>query len=71
VAPPGFTVPHAQGYIDLADNGPRIFSLLTEYEDAQRLRVGSAMDLKIVKLGKDQENRTRVGYRFRPLKKEN
>jgi uncharacterized OB-fold protein len=71
VAPPGFSVPHAQGYIDLAQNGPRIFSLLTDYEDPLRLHIGSEMGLKIVKLGMDKENRTKVGYRFRPLKKEN
>ncbi len=70
VAPPGFTVPHAQGYIDLAHDGPRIFSLLTDYEDSSRLQIGSEMALKIVKLGKDPENRTKVGYRFRPLTKE-
>jgi len=71
VAPPGFSVPHAQGYVDLGDNGPRIFSLITDYEDPLRLQIGAEMALKIVKLGKDKENRTMVGYRFRPLKKEN
>ena len=33
VAPPGYSIPHAQGYVDLADHGPRIFSLLTDYGD--------------------------------------
>jgi uncharacterized OB-fold protein len=70
VAPPGFSVPHAQGYIDLAHEGPRIFSLLTDYEDPTGLQIGCEMGLKIVKLGRDKENRLTVGYRFRPLKKE-
>lgn len=70
VAPPGFSVPHAQGYIDLAPEGPRIFSLLTDYEDPVGLQTGREMGLKIVKLGRDKQNRLTVGYRFRPLKKE-
>jgi uncharacterized OB-fold protein len=67
VAPPGFSVPHAQGYIDLSGDGPRIFSLLTDYGDASSLRAGCAMILKIAQVGKDKEDRVVVGYRFRPL----
>ena len=70
VAPPNYSIPHAQGYIDLADDGPRIFSLLTDYEDGPSLRIGCKMGLKIVRLGRDKENRVIVGYRFRPLKDE-
>jgi len=70
VAPPNYSVPHAQGYIDLADDGPRIFSLLTDYEDGPGLKIGCKMGLKIVRLGRDKENRVIVGYRFRPLKDE-
>jgi uncharacterized OB-fold protein len=66
VAPPGFTVPHAQGYIDLAENGPRIFSVLADYGDGSCLSVGCPMVLKIVELGKDKDDRVIVGYRFRP-----
>jgi methylmalonyl-CoA mutase C-terminal domain/subunit len=68
VAPPGYSVPHAQGYIDLSANGPRIFSILTDYGDGSSLRIGCKMGLKIVKLGRDKENRVVVGYRFKPLK---
>jgi uncharacterized OB-fold protein len=67
VAPPGFTVPHAQGYIDLSGDGPRIFSLLTDYGDGSGLKVGCAMALKIAHVGKDKEDRVIAGYRFRPL----
>jgi uncharacterized OB-fold protein len=68
VAPPGYSVPHAQGYIDLSGEGPRIFSLLTDYENPSNLKIGGKMGLKIVRLGRDKENRVIVGYRFRPLK---
>ena len=67
VAPPGFSVPHAQGYVDLADNGPRIFSLLTDHADGANLKAGCKMALKIVELGKDKEEKPIVAYRFRPL----
>ena len=70
VAPPGYSVPHAQGYIDLDDNGPHIFSLLTEYGDGSSLQIGCKMGLKIVRLGRDKENRVIVGYQFKPLKDE-
>jgi methylmalonyl-CoA mutase C-terminal domain/subunit len=68
MAPPGYSVPHVQGYIDLYEVGPRIFSLLTDYGDGSTLKIGCEMGLKIVKLGRDKENRVIVGYRFRPLK---
>lgn len=68
MAPPGYSVPHAQGYIDLSGNGPRIFSLLADYGDASSLTIGCKMGLKIVRLGRGRENRVIVGYRFRPLK---
>jgi methylmalonyl-CoA mutase C-terminal domain/subunit len=68
MAPPGYSVPHAQGYIDLSGDGPRIFSLLTDYGDGANLTIGCKMALKIVRLGRDEKNRVIVGYRFRPLK---
>ena len=67
VAPPGYEIPHAQGYIDLNNDGPRIFSLLMDYGDGSSLYVGAEMGLKVIKLGRDRENRVIVGYRFRPL----
>ncbi|MFH1242804.1 MAG: cobalamin-dependent protein [Pseudomonadota bacterium] len=67
VAPAGYEVPHAQGYIDLYKEGPRIFSLLTDYGDGTRLKVGCEMGLKIIRRGVDAKNRVIVGYRFKPL----
>lgn len=66
VAPPGYEVPHTQGYIDLED-GPRIFSLLTDYEKEEDLRTGCDMVLKIVKIGQNKGGKEVVGFRFRPL----
>lgn len=68
MAPPGYSVPHVQGYIDLSEDGPRIFSLLVDYGDELSLKIGSKMGLKIVRLGRDKENRVMVGYRFKTLK---
>ena len=68
MAPPGYSVPHVQGYIDLPNGGPRIFSLLTDYGDGSALKIGCRMGLKTVSLGRDGENRVIVGYRFRPLR---
>lgn len=67
VAPPGFSAPHAQGYIELSGDGPRIFSLLADHGEGSKLRAGCSMVLKIAQLGKDKEDRVIVGYRFRPL----
>ena len=67
VAPPGYKVPHAQGFIDIHKGGPRIFSLLTDYGDGGKLHIGCEMGLKIVECGRDDNNRVIVGYRFKPL----
>ena len=56
-APPGYGVPHAQGYIDLDDDGPRVFSLLVDYGDRSNLSIGQRMALTIVETGRDEHNR--------------
>jgi uncharacterized OB-fold protein len=68
VAPPGYKVPHAQGYIDLDDEGPRIFALLSDIGDGSGLKTGDRMTLKVVERGTDEENRKIMGYCFTPLK---
>ena len=68
VAPPGYEVPHAQGYIDLDDEGPRIFALLSDIGDGSGLKTGARMSLKVVERGTDPENRKIMGYCFTPLK---
>ena len=67
VAPPGYEVPHVQGYINLDDKGPRIFALLSDIEDGSGLKTGGRMILKVVERGIDTENGKIMGYRFRPL----
>ena len=66
VAPPGFGVPHAQGFVLLDDDGPRIFSLLTGHEEGRRLKAGCGMELEWVHTGTDTDGMIVVGYRFGP-----
>jgi len=66
VAPPGFEVPHVQAYIDL-EEGVRVFSLLVEYGDVEKLRTGLPVKLVIADLGKNEEGKERLTYCFRPL----
>ncbi len=68
VAPPGYEVPHTQGYIDLDEDGPRIFSILVDVGNGSILRTGLIMELKVIRRGTDSEGRSVMGYRFRPAK---
>lgn len=70
VAPPGYEVPHIQGYVDLDEDGPRIFSLLADAGDGSLLMTGLRMELKIIKRGTDPEGRAIIGYRFRPVQQD-
>jgi len=65
-APPGYTAPHAQGYVTFGENGPNIFTLLTDY-DEERLQAGCAMELKCVETRRNENNEPIIGYRFRPV----
>jgi methylmalonyl-CoA mutase C-terminal domain/subunit len=67
VAPPGYEVPHIQGYVDLEGDGPRIFSILTDIGGGATLKTGLRMVLKVIKRGTDSEDRAIMGYRFRPI----
>ena len=64
-APAGFTAPHAQGYVQLDDGGPSIFSLLADF-DGVDLQPGQAMELKCVEKRRGENAAGIVGYRFRP-----
>ena len=66
VAPPGYETPHVQGYIDLDNDGPRIFSLLIDHGNGSKLKVGGKMILKVVELGKGEEDKQIMAYRFSP-----
>ena len=66
VAPPGFEVPHVQAYIDL-EEGVRVFSLLVECGDVEKLRTGLPVKLVIVNVGENEEGKERLTYCFRPI----
>jgi uncharacterized protein len=65
VAPPGYTVPHVQAYVDLVE-GVRLFALLVDYGDQRNIRTGMAVELVTVTIRKDEDGRERLAYRFRP-----
>ena len=65
VAPPGYTVPHVQAYVDLVE-GVRLFALLVNYGNQQNIRTGMAVELVTVTVGKDEDDQERLAYRFRP-----
>jgi uncharacterized OB-fold protein len=66
VAPPGYEVPHVQGYIDLDHDGPTIFSLLVDHENGERLKAGGKMILKVVDRGMGDKDCRILAYRFSP-----
>ncbi len=68
VAPPGFAVPHAQGFVRLHGDGLRIFSLLTDHEEGRGLRAGCEMELVWVRVGTGADGSAVMGYRFRPVR---
>ncbi len=68
VAPPGFGVPHAQGFVRLHEEGIRIFTLLTGHEAGTGLRSGCEMELEWVRVGTAPGRGAIVGYRFRPAR---
>jgi uncharacterized OB-fold protein len=64
-APPGYPVPHAQGYVELDDSGIRLFTLLTDYDEAT-LQAGCEMELKCVERRRNENDEAIYSYRFRP-----
>jgi len=69
VAPPGFTAPYLQAYVDLPE-GPRIFSLISGVEPTDDALVeGQDMELVIEKIRTDEQGNHVIGYKFRPMDK--
>jgi uncharacterized OB-fold protein len=64
-APPGYPVPHAQGYVELDDCGIKLFTLLTDYDESS-LHAGSRMELKCVERRRNEKDEAVYSYRFRP-----
>ncbi|MBU2649000.1 cobalamin-dependent protein [bacterium] len=66
-APLGYEIPHVQGYVELNDNGPPVFSLLIRDDEDPPLAVGCSMQLEIIERGTDNDDKKIMGYRFKPL----
>lgn len=64
-APPGYSVPHAQGYVELDDGGIKLFALLTDYDES-KLHAGCEMELKCVESRRNENDEAVFSYRFRP-----
>jgi methylmalonyl-CoA mutase C-terminal domain/subunit len=65
-APPGYSVPHAQGYVELDGSGIKLFTLLTDYDEAT-LKAGCDMTLKSVERRRNENDEPVYSYRFRPV----
>lgn len=66
VAPPGFTAPYLQSWIDLPE-GPRIFSLISGVEPTDDALVeGQEVELVLEKIRTDEEGNDVIGYKFGP-----
>ena len=69
-ATPDFKTPYMVGYIDLEENGVRVFAPITDCRP-EDLNVGMRMELvfgKKDKIPKDENDRKQLTYQFRPLK---
>lgn len=61
VAPPGFPVPYAVGYVSLPE-GPRIFSILSY--SGEEINIGDPAELKVGKIREDELGNEVIGYQF-------
>ena len=64
VAPPGFPVPYAVGYVVLPE-GPRVFSLLSY--SGESLEIGDEAELTVGKIREDESGIEVIGYRFQTV----
>ena len=64
LAPPGFSLPYAFGYVDLPE-GVRVVSLLKEWEP-DLLRMDGEVELGIEPIGEDRAGNQVIGFYFRP-----
>jgi len=61
---PEFQVPYILAYVDLPE-GVRVLAQLTQCP-LEGVRIGMPVEVVFEEVGRDQEGRTVVGYRFRP-----
>ena len=67
-APPSFKTPYVIGYVDLEEDGVRVFAPLTDCQP-EELKVGTRMELVFGKIAKnpgDHDQRGLLTYKFRP-----
>ncbi len=62
-APPGFETPYVLAYVDLPEGVRVLGQLEVPPEEA---RIGVQVELTLTPLGRDDEGREVVGFRFRP-----
>ena len=65
-----FKTPYIVGYVDLENDGVRVFSPLSDCQ-AEELKIGMKMQLIFGtrhKIAKDENDKRRLTYKFRPLK---
>jgi uncharacterized OB-fold protein len=71
VAPPGFSAPYIQSWIELVE-GPRIFSLITGCEPSeQALEIGMDVEFVVGKVAEDEDGNDLLCYQFRPIREDN
>jgi len=67
---PDFSTPYIIGYVDLKEDGVRIFAPLTDC-DPENLHIGMDMELTIGtrnKKASDEDDKRLLTYKFRPVK---
>jgi uncharacterized OB-fold protein len=68
VAPPGFSAPYIQSWIELIE-GPRIFSLITGCEPSeQALEIGMDVEFVVGKIAEDEDGNDLLCYQFQPVR---
>ena len=69
VAPTGFTAPYIQAFVDLPE-GPRVFTIITGCEPSEEaIGEGQEVELFIDKVREDEKGNDLIGYKFRPVGK--
>jgi len=68
VGPTGFKTPYAFGWVDLPQDGIRIFSLLTDCEPfEEKLRLDMDLEMVIDFIKENEQGELLYGFKFRPV----
>jgi uncharacterized OB-fold protein len=66
ISPAGIKAPYAYGYVDLHEDGPRVFALFSG-EDLASFSPGRDVEVIIEPIRQDSQRKTIIGYKFRLL----